>query len=96
MEQVEFEMSFDYKGENQGCSRQGINITQDRKSKHAKSKALAEIEGIAPMITVRHRVEMFNVAFRSAAIVRELYLIPQEVMNLEEGKCVIQPTFEKN
>lgn len=45
----------------------------DRTSKDVKSKALAEMERVAPMITVRTRTERFHVAFRSYPIVRALY-----------------------
>ena len=46
----------------------------DRKSEDEKSKALAKIKGVAPLM-VRERMEKFNVPFRSHPIVRGLYLI---------------------
>lgn len=69
-----------------GIPGKGLMLPKiDRKSKDAKSKALAEIQGVAPMNTVRENMEKFNVDFRSNPIVRGLYLTLQETMNVEEG-----------
>lgn len=46
----------------------------DRISKDVKSKALAGIESVAPMITVGARMERFKANFRSYSIVRGVVL----------------------
>lgn len=61
-------MSFDYKGEkiDRGTPGKELMLPKlDRISKDVKSKALAEIESVAPMITVGARMERFRVDFRS-------------------------------